>query len=453
MQIAMSFDGRWYGSPDLTFDAACSRVEALLTGSTRREVVADLARSNRFSEALIKLRDGMRTHLWKTGAHQISLARIVKAYDSRTREEGFHALHDWDGKADIVNENTIPIDVLNYLVERRGAEEPNAQSLAILLDYYLVYVLALLSLRVWDEGDPNHNLDRVTRLLADLQGTDGSGQKFATNAETLMLIATSHYEPDERGYETLLASTRTLDRAHRTSVALVHAASMGCHLRFGFEATYARDTVLMRKDNVADYPWVCFAVATLMEEYSRLRDEGVQGAEREAAVEAILNALSFDARAFIGEPPASLSASVAERTDFCERFHRCRNDLLGEFERHRPTEHAYSPLSLFFNFSHNVVKGMVVDAVLCGRPWDLTLNDLLTAMPQDGPTARAKARLAKTLMEYARASPDRIRGRLMPVIVYDPRSGRQAFSVMMRKLTELAGRSNAQLPNSQGRVS
>jgi hypothetical protein len=39
-------------------------------------------------------------------------------------------------------------------------------------------------------------------------------------------------------------------------------------------------------------------------------------------------------------------------------------------------------------------------------------------------------------MAYARANPHKIRGKLMPVIVYDPQAGRQAFSVTMRKLKE-----------------
>ena len=59
-------------------------------------------------------------------------------------------------------------------------------------------------------------------------------------------------------------------------MALGHAASMGSHLRFGFEATYARDTVIMRNDNVTDYPWLSFSLATLMREYSRMRDEGAE---------------------------------------------------------------------------------------------------------------------------------------------------------------------------------
>ena len=164
-------------------------------------------------------------------------------------------------------------------------------------------ILALLSLRVWDEGDADANLDLLDRRLGELQGAGGSGQPFARRVETLLLIATAHYEPDERGYDALLERVRTLDRDHRVHVAASHAAAIGCHLRFGFEATYARDTSLMRQDNGADYPWLCFSLATLMQDYVRRRDAGATAAP---IVEALLNGLSADARAFVGEPPASL---------------------------------------------------------------------------------------------------------------------------------------------------
>ncbi len=36
----------------------------------------------------------------------------------------------------------------------------------------------------------------------------GSGQRFADDAETLMLLATSHYEPGEQGYARLLERVR-----------------------------------------------------------------------------------------------------------------------------------------------------------------------------------------------------------------------------------------------------
>jgi len=39
-------------------------------------------------------------------------------------------------------------------------------------------------------------------------------------------------------------------------------------------------------------------------------------------------------------------------------------------------------------------------------------------------------------MGYARANPHKIRGRLMPVIVYDPAAGRRAFCMTLRKLKQ-----------------
>ena len=418
------------------FDEACAMLETALTGTFRRDIVADVANAKDFRAALLRLRDSMRSHTWKAGEHQISLGRIIKTFDSLTRDDGFHVLHDWDGKADTVNEDIIPVDVLHYLIDTRGDDAVDRTALAILLDYYVLHLLALLSLRIWDNGDADANLDRLNQLLCELQGSNGSGQRFVDNAETLILIATSHFELHERGYEKLLERTRTLNGAHRTNIALGHAPSIGSHLRFGFEATYARDTMVMRNDNVADYPWLCFALATLMREYARMQDEGVTGHGRDMLVEAMLNGLTPDARAFVGEPPALLSSCDAERSEFRERFHRYREDLIDAFERHRPSEQAYSPIAFFFNFSHNILKGTVVDALLRSEVWDVSFNDLLSGIPRGEPIAQSKERLAKTLMGYARSNPDTIRGRLMPVIVYDPQAGHQAFNITMRKIKD-----------------
>jgi hypothetical protein len=417
-----------------TFDDVSGTLEAALAGSMRAEIVREASSVGTLGAALLHLRQAMRSHVWRTSAAAIDLERAVQRYDRRTRHVGFHVLNDWDGIADRVNEDTIPVDVLNYLVDLRGSEPARPRVLAILLDYYFMHLLALLSVRVWDEGDADTNMETVGRLLAHLQGPDGSGQRFAADPETLLLIATSHYELHERGYQVLLEMARTLGPEHQLRIALGHAVSMGCHLRFGFEATYGRDTVNMRDDNVADYPWLCFALTRLIREYVRLRREAGNGASRAMVVEALLNGLSADARAFIGQPPASLSRSEAERAQFRDLFLDVRQDLLAEFEQHRPTTASYSPLCFFFNFSHNVVKGVVIDGLLNDRPCPLTFNDLLTGVPADAPHAALKAEMAVTLMGYARDNPHRIRGRLRPVIVYDVQSGREAFSVAMRKM-------------------
>jgi hypothetical protein len=134
-------------------------------------------------------------------------------------------------------------------------------------------------------------------------------------------------------------------------------------------------------------------------------------------------------------PPASLSESESDRVRFVEGFTRHKSALLESFPKYRPSDQAYSPLSFFFNFSHNVVKGTVVDALLWGEAWDVPLTDLLTGVPRAGLEEGSQQLLATTLMAYARSNPDRIRGRLMPVIVYDPQAGRRAYTVALEKLS------------------
>jgi hypothetical protein len=420
---------------EVTFDQACGLVEAALKGTVRREIVAGLS-AKTLGASLMGLRDAMRANRFRAAGQQIFLDRAITSFDGRTRAEGFHILHDWDGVSQQTNADTIPVDVLTFLAGQRGADPSSDVELAILLDYYFMHVLALLTMRIWDDGDPDEHLQRLNAMLAELQGPNGSGQQFAADAETLMLIGTSHYEPEEWGYGKLLAKVRTLDEPQQFRIGLGHASSMGCHLRFGFEAQCGRDTLALRDDNVADYPWLCFALAAVMREYARLADAGLENRDRSVIEEALLNGLTADARAFVGVPPPSLAASEMDLVRFADGFRRHKGALLASFQRFRPADTGYSPLSFFFNFSHNVVKGTVVDALLWGEAWDVSLNDLLTGVPRAGLEDDSRQLLATTLMAYARSNPDRIRGQLMPVIVYDPQAGRRAYTVAMEKLSQ-----------------
>jgi hypothetical protein len=417
-----------------TFDAACALLESILGSTTRQELVDEVAKASNLRQALLRLREPLRSHAFRSRTNQLGLDKVVRTYDSLTRQDGFHALHDWDGKADSVNQNTIALDVLDYIAGKRGGDPVDRTVVAVVLDYYFMYLLALLSLRVWDEGRPDEHLDAVDRLLELLQGTHGSGHRFADDAATLMLVATAHFELDDAAYDRLLERARHLNQPHRAALGRVHAASLGSHLRFGFDVTYGRDLRNMRADNGVDYRWLLFALATLMDEYARIRRERVDGPARAIVVEALLNGLSPDSGAFVAESPECLSPLATERDEFIAGFKEHRDELVAEFEPFRPSDRLYSPLSFSFNFSHNVVKGIVVDSLLWGEPCRLTLNDLLTGFPREAATSAAKERLAKTLVAYARASPDTIRGRPMPVITYDPSAGRQAFAFMMRTL-------------------
>lgn len=404
----------------MVFANICELMLPVLNGPARGDIVAAAARAPRLADALAALAEGVSSHVFHTSQGPIRFAKLIQRYDSLTRAEGFHAMHEWDGVSDRVNPDSIPIDVLNYIADLRRNDATDHRVLAILLDYYFMHVLALMSLRIWDDGDANANVNRLGQLLAALQGPHGSGHRFAGDAETLILIATCHYEREERGYDLLLERVRTLNREHQLRIALGHAASMGCHFRFGYEATYAKNAELMRADNVADYPWLRFALMTLLTEFNA----GPAERDRDAIVEALIGGLSAD-------------AALLSDLGLSEAFEPHHAELVARFEACRPSDEAYSPLSLFFNFSHNVLKGAVVDAMLWGEPWPVTLNDLLTsrvdATPDAAPLSK-RLTLATTLMDYARKNPHRIRGRLMPVIVYDPATGRRAFAAAMRAI-------------------
>ena len=397
----------------MVFTHICELMLPVLSGPARAEIVAAAAREPRMPNALAALAEGVSSHVFHPASGPVRFAKLIERYDGLTRADGFHVMHEWDGVSDEVNADSIPIDVLNYIADLRRNDATDHRVLAILLDYYFLHVLALMSMRIWDDGDANENLDRVGGLLTALQGPQGSGHRFASDAETLLLIATCHYERNAHGYDLLLERVRTLSREHQVRIALGHAASLSCHLRFGFEATYGKNAQLMRDDNVADYPWLRYALVTLLDAL----DVAPAIVERVVIVEAILGGLSADAELLLQD------------AEIAARFARHRHELDAAFESYRPSDTGYSPLAFFYNFSHSVVRGAVVDAMLWGEPWPVTLNDLLSsrATPTLPAPLPRRVALATTLMDYARKNPHRIRGKLMPVIVYDPAAGRRAF--------------------------
>lgn len=463
---------------DIPFAEACEALEEALAGGFRRDVVDDLVRSGEGKEGLARLRLAMSTHTFPTASGAIpgrdrSLRPLVRDLDRRTIKEGFQVLKDWDGRAERFRKDIIPVDMLDYflraawpgdapedgVVPGRGTAGgvPLSRAMATLLDYYFLYILALLVLRAWDDGDPNRNLDRVTHLLQLLQGEDGSGYRFLDGAETLLWIAISNYHPDDHAYDRLLEKVRRLEKDQRVRFAAIGAHILGTHLRWGYEAFYQRDLSLLRRDNFADYPWLLFSLSTLMEEYHGMRERGVPAPERRDVVLAILNGITADPPAFAGILPAALADHAEEQSRFSRLYHRYRPDLLEEFEPFRPTAERYSPIAFHFNFPHNAVKAMV-GMVLTG--WSLPqlpLEGLFredpgsgaapesgkdpgsaqvpepgtdgdTAEPAtDGGRGESPEALARALMEHSRANPEQIGPRRVMVMTYMPRTGLRRF--------------------------
>ena len=416
----------------------------------------------------------MRAHVFRGRFAPLVLDGFVRDFDVRTREEGFHVLHSWNHLEHHFTRENTPVLMLDRFAEEWSAARATPRVQALLLDHYFFYVLAVMAMRAWDEGDPNENLDRVTGLLRHLQGPHGSGHQFVARAETLLLMAISHFHPDESAYPRLLEKIRTLDRAHRVHFALAQAAILGSHLRWGFAVLYRRDLGRMRSDNVGDYPWLLFSVATLMEEYVRLREEGGRRRSGRAdrgtrVLEGLIDGLTPDPWAFTGAPPEALRPYEDEHSGFREAFAEHRDDLLEEFERLRPGREAYSPLSFHCNFPHNAIMAKVsiqladenapnlpMDAMftraeawrsvdLSGEGSEVAADAADGSAPSAGSDAtRAQAAefvsanhpeaLARYLMAYSGASPERLGRRGARLIIYDPNVGLRYYKMALQAM-------------------
>ena len=262
--------------PAVSFDRACALLETALDGAARREIVAALSDAKDFGHALRRLRGahaGPRVEGRRAG---IDLDEVVAKYDRRTRQDGFHVLHDWDGKADHVNDDIIPVDVLDYLAAQRGARaagRARARDPARLL---LPAPPGAAARSVsGTTAIPTRTSIGSTRCFAQLQGPDGSGQRFVDDAETLILIATSHFEIVGAGIrraararaDARTARTRLNDRAwprRRAWAAICASAS---------RRTYGRDT--RGACATTTLPTIRGCVSrwsTVMREYARLRE-------------------------------------------------------------------------------------------------------------------------------------------------------------------------------------
>lgn len=398
-----------------------------LSGTVRRDIVNRLASTK---APLTALRAAMKRHIFETATTTLELQRIVASLDSRSRQEGLHLVQAWDFGKHRFTDDSIPVLLLDYCTRLPKRKSDARSAVAVLLDQYFITVLSLLAVRVWDQGDANANLDRVSALLDMLQGPDGSGHTFIDDAESLLFLAISYYHPEEIAYDRLLAKVESLNARHQLRIAMACAGMMSAHLRWGLRFMYERDVGKMRDDNVADYPWLSHAVATLAGEYaqgSRLSAIG----DRRSVTESLMLGLASDPWAFTGAVPRVLQDRAADHALVREVLNRHRTALLAEFEALRPSTGAYSPLGFTCNFPTNAAVAMVAVSLEDGRGHP-PINSLFTARRD----AESTQGLAVRLMDYSVSDPSRLGAGQAPLIAYDPFDGASAFNALVRELRQ-----------------
>lgn len=426
------------GRPGVTPESACDSLESLLSGDTRSRILDALHPEISFTVALVRLRDALRAHRFPTPDGELELAPWVQELDRRTRREGFRVLQAWDHRAQRFTPDDVPVMLLEYYDYLREGRGSGRVSPGILLDFHLLHLLALVAMRAWDSPRPERVMERVQHLLDLLQGPGGSTHQFVDSPWTLLILAVSHFHPRDAAYDQLIERIRGLPEEQRLGFARVSAGVLAAHLRWGLSQMYEWDVPRMREDNIGDYPWLLFTAATLMEAFDRLE---ASDPRRPLVGADLLNALTADPDAFAGEPPEAFLPHPEEYAVFRERFERNAGELEELFRRLRPSREVYSPLAFHFNFPHNVVVAGTTLALLDEAPGALPLDHLLLTPPDDleGPVPSPGAPdprkvLARALMLYAGARPERLEARGARLILLDAHAGERITDATLERL-------------------
>lgn len=416
---------------EITWEAAREPLARLLHSDARHRVVDSLMETPH--EALKGLRKAMRAHTFAAGSEQISLRRAVDALDARSRAEGLHVIHGWDFNAQRRPADIAPVLLLDYVMRGGIPEDRTRAALEVILDHYCLAVLALFAVRAWDDGDAGARLDNLNGLIADLNGSGGSGHRVVEDVGTLVILAVAYFHPEEHAYDDLLAKVWTLGAAHALEVALPAAPVLASHLRWGYRFMYRQDVGRMRSDNVVDYPWVLFALLTLARGYAAAcLDPGAQGGPgRLRLADALFNGLSADPHAFTGKPPAFLAPHAREHEELRALLIRHRDELLSDSASFMPTKATFSPMAFGCNFLSNASVASAVLAVQGGDP-----NPSLDALLRHhggGSGGEWAESFARRLMDYA-SVPERLGAGQAPLLVYDPFDGVHHYNAVTRAI-------------------
>jgi len=419
----------------LTFADAIGLAAALMRGGARKWAVDALVAAG----GLPALRRAMQTHSFPGANGQVSLRRLVDALDARTRREGLHVLHGWDFTRQRRPDDIAPVLLLDYCDRVGVAADRQRAAVAALLDEYCTAILALLTVRAWDEDDANANLDAIDALIREVNGPDGSGHCVVDDAGTLLILSVAYYHPEESAYDALVAKVWTLGPAQALRVALPGASVLASHLRWGLRFMYRNDLGRMRDDNVVDYPWVLFSLLTIAVALERSVLAGESPIRRAPLVASLLDGLTADSRAFLGKAPAFLSHLAPQHAELRAILLRQRELLLAEWAAFAPVRGSYSPLSLGCNFLSNAAVAAAVGAATEGIQHP-TLNALLRD-PRAGTVAESGEGelFARRLMEFSTADAGRLGAGGAPLIVYDPLDGMHHYNDVVRVLREASG--------------
>lgn len=279
-----------------------------------------------------------------------------------------------------------------------------------LFNLYLLRCLALLSMRLWDEG-PVEAAPRLALLQQTLdalwQGAPADQPILVRDARWLIPIAQSPTTDELRPYFDVAAQLEeSLDEEDRLEVHRATIALAGGHLRSQLRYYHMQGTALdeqslvlsSRRSNALDFSMTIQGLVPLLGAYVHACEAGDRE-RRRALASAILQGISADPELFVNrldllgpytmieplfvavdEEGNAAYTPTGERhvrllREYEARIARAAQWLEEDCPAFRPTPACYSPYGVIYGFSSNITEHMALKTLAAEQAPPFSLED------------------------------------------------------------------------------
>jgi hypothetical protein len=288
-----------------------------------------------------------------------------------------------------------------------------------LFNLYVIRRLALLIMRLWDDGSPSpaDRLSQVQGVLDQLWRTAPADQPvLVRDARWLMPLAQSPTTDELAGYfEVLEQIAKTLSQADQIEIHKAGVRMAGGHLRSqllhlsmkrGVALNENSLVLITRQSNALDVGLLIQCLVPLLEGYEHALHSG-ENPQRLELADTICQAISPDPELFLNRldllGPYSMIEHLFITTDrddqvvytpmgqrhlqlledYKARIHRVAKPLYDDCQHLRPVDGAYSPYGVLFGFSSNLFEHMALKTLQSGGVTRFSLEDVFAGGEAD----------------------------------------------------------------------
>jgi len=283
-----------------------------------------------------------------------------------------------------------------------------------LFNLYVIRCLALLTMRLWDDGSSNsgNRLSQVQGLLDQLWRIKPADQPvLVRDARWLIPVAQSPTTDELSGYfEVLEQIAGSLSEQDRIEIHRAGVRMAGAHLRSQLRHVSAQKGVSLdenslvlstRNSNALDLALLIQCLVPLLEAYEHAGHSGDSKKKLELA-DAICQAISPDPELFLNRLDLLGPYSMIEHLfitadhdghvvytpmgqrhlqlfqEYETRIRRSSNALYDDCRHFKPVDGAYSPYGVLFGFSSNLFEHMALKIIQPDAVTRFSLEDVFT---------------------------------------------------------------------------